>query len=306
MILKLMILSLVILPLLCSVTLAEENTTSALNVTDDLGREVGMAKTPERIVSLSPSNTEILFALGLGDRVVGATKYCNYPPLVKELKESKKIEDVGGYVDPDIETILSLHPDLVLASRTRSSGAVSLLEKEGIATFVVDVNNLSSIIRSIEKVGKISGKEADASKLCNQMESRIKAVSDKTSSLPKTRVLYIVWHDPVKTAGAGTFEDELIEKAGGVNIFHDLSGYAQIDPEAIAVRNPEVIIACSGMGSGADLPMQWAKTERGLNQTDARKNGRIYQAEGDLITRTGPRVVDGLEMLARFIHPEAF
>jgi len=305
-ILKLMILSLVILPLLCSVTLAEENATRARNVTDDLGREVGMAKTPERIVSLSPSNTEILFALGLGDRVVGATKYCNYPPLVKELKESKKIEDVGGYVDPDIETILSLHPDLVLASRTRSSGAVSLLEKEGIATFVVDANNLSSIIRSIEKVGKISGKEADASKLCNQMESRIKAVSDKISSLPKTRVLYVVWHDPVKTAGAGTFEDELIEKGGGVNIFHDLLGYAQIDPEAIAVRNPEVIIACSGMGSGADLPMQWAKTERGLNQTDARKNGRIYQAEGDLITRTGPRVVDGLEMLARFIHPEAF
>lgn len=306
MILKLMILSLVILPLLCSVTLAEENTTSALTVTDDLGREVGIAKPPARIVSLSPSNTEILFALGLGDQVVGATKYCNYPPLVKELKESKKIEVVGGYVDPDIETILSLYPDLVLASRTRSSGTVSLLEKEGIATFVIDPNNLSSIIRSIEKVGKISGKEADASKLCNQMESRIKAVSDKTSSLPKTRVLYIVWHDPVKTAGAGTFEDELIEKAGGVNIFHDLSGYAQVDPEAIAVRNPEVIIACSGMGSGADMPLSWAKTERGLNQTDARKNGRIYQAEGDLITRTGPRIVDGLEMLAKFIHPEAF
>ncbi|MDD2755651.1 MAG: cobalamin-binding protein [Methanothrix sp.] len=306
MILKLMILSLVILPLLCSVTLAEENTTSALTVTDDLGREVSVATPPQRIVSLSPSNTEILFALGLGDQVVGATKYCNYPPSALELKESKKIEVVGGYVDPDVEKILSLYPDLVLASRTRSSGTVSLLEKEGIATFVIDPNNLSSIIRSIEKVGKISGKEADASKLCNQMESRIKAVSDKTSSLPKTRVLYIVWHDPVKTAGAGTFEDELIEKAGGVNIFHDLSGYAQIDPEAIAVRNPEVIIACSGMGSGADMPLTWAKTERGLNQTDARKNGRIYQAEGDLITRTGPRIVDGLEMLAKFIHPETF
>jgi iron complex transport system substrate-binding protein len=305
-ILKLMILSLAMLPLFCSVTLAEENTTNALIVADDLGREVSVAIAPQRIVSLSPSNTEILFALGLEDRVVGATKYCNYPPLVKELKESKKIEVVGGYVDPDVEKILSLHPDLVLASRTRSSGAVSLLDKEGIATFVVDPNNLSSIIQSIEKIGKISGKESDASELCNQMESRIRAISDKTSSLPKTRVLYIVWHDPVKTAGAGTFEDELIEKAGGVNIFHDLSGYVQVDPEAIAMRNPEVIIACSGMGSGADMPLQWAKTERGLNQTDARKNGRIYQAEGDLITRTGPRIVDGLDMLAKFIHPEAF
>jgi iron complex transport system substrate-binding protein len=305
-ILKLMILSLIILPLFCPISLAEENTTDAQTVADDLGREVSVAFPPERIVSLSPSNTEILFALGLEDRVVGATKYCNYPPSVLELKDRKKIKVVGGYVDPDIEKILSLHPDLVRASRTRSSGAVSLLDKEGIATFVVDPNNLSSIIHSIEKVGKITGQEADASDICNMMKSRIKAVSDKTSSLPKTRVLYIVWHDPVKTAGYGTFEDELIEKAGGVNIFHDLAGYVQVDPEAIAVRNPEVIIACSGMGSGADMPLQWARTERGLNQTDARKNSRIYQAEGDLITRTGPRIVDGLEMLAKFIHPEAF
>jgi iron complex transport system substrate-binding protein len=91
-----------------------------------------------------------------------------------------------------------------------------------------------------------------------------------------------------------------------VNIFGDLSGYAQVDPEAIAVRNPEVIIACTGMGSGADKPLLWAETEPGLNQTSARKNGFIYQAQGDLITRTGPRVVDGLEAFARFIHPEAF
>ncbi len=306
MILKSIILSLVMLLFFCSVTLAEENTTSAVTVTDDLGRTVSVAETPARIVSLSPSNTEILFALGLGDQVVGATKYCNYPPLVKELKDSGKIEVVGGYVEPDIERILTLHPDLVLAGQKHSNGAVSLLDKEGIPTFVVDPNNLTSIIQSIEKIGKITGKEVESSELCSRMESRIKAVSDKVSSLPKTRVLYIVWHDPVRTAGAGTFEDEIIEKAGGVNIFHDLSGYAQVDPEAIAVRNPEVIIACSGMGTGADKPMQWAEKERGLNQTDARKNGRIYQAEGDLITRTGPRIVDGLEMFAKFIHPEAF
>jgi len=304
--LKSIILSLVMLLFFCSVTLAEENTTRAVTVTDDLGRTVSVIGTPERIVSLSPSNTEILFALGLGDRVVGATKYCNYPPLVKELKDNGKIEVVGGYVDPDIERILTLHPDLVLAGQKHNNGAVSLLDKEGIPTFVVDPNNLTSIIQSIEKIGKITGKEVESSELCSRMESRIKAVSDKVSSLPKTRILYIVWHDPVRTAGAGTFEDEIIEKAGGVNIFHDLSGYAQVDPEAIAVRDPEVIIACSGMGTGADKPMQWAEKERGLNQTDARKNGRIYQAEGDLITRTGPRIVDGLEMFAKFIHPEAF
>ena len=304
MISKSMILPIIMMLLLCSVAVAEENNT--VTVTDDLGRIVSISNAPQRIVSLSPSNTEILFALGLGDRVVGVTKYCSYPPEVESLKDSGKAEVVGGYVDPDFEKILSLRPDLVLASQTHSNGAVSLLDKVGIPTFVVDSNNLSSIILSIVKVGKIAGKADDASALVAQMQSRIKAVSDKVSSLPKTRVLYIVWHDPVQTAGAGTFEDEIIERAGGVNIFHDLSGYAQVDPEAIAVRNPEAIIACSGMGTGADKPLQWAETERGLNQTDARKNDRIYQAEGDLITRAGPRIVDGLEMFAKFIHPEAF
>ena len=304
MISKSMILSLVMMLLLISVAGAVENST--ITIRDDIGHQVSVTSAPQRIVSLSPSNTEILFALGLGDRVVGVTKYCSYPPELESLKESGKVAVVGGYIDPDFEAILSLRPDLVVASQTHSSGAVSLLDKEGIPTFVVDPNNLSSIILSIEKVGKITGKEAEASALTEQMQSRIKAVSDKVSSLPKKRVLYVVWHDPVQTAASGTFEDEIIEKAGGVNLFHDLSGYAEVDPEAIAVRNPEVIIACTGMGTGVDKPLLWAETERGLNQTDARKNGRIYQAEGDLITRTGPRIVDGLEMFAKFIHPEAF
>ncbi|MCK9564811.1 MAG: cobalamin-binding protein [Methanothrix sp.] len=299
-----MILSPIMMLLLISVAVAEENNT--ITVTDDLGRQVSITSAPLRIVSLSPSNTEILFALGLGDRVVGVTKYCNYPTEVESLKDSGNVVVVGSYVDPDFEKILSLHPDLVLTSRTHSSEAISLLGKENIPIFVVGPNNLSSIILSIEKIGKITEKEVEASELCNRMKSRIRAVSDTVSSLPKTRVLYIVWHDPVRTAGAGTFEDEIIEKAGGVNIFHDLSGYALVDPEAIAMRNPEVIIACSGMGTGADKPLQWVETERGLNQTIARKNGRIYQAEGDIITRTGPRIVDGLEMFAKFIHPEAF
>jgi iron complex transport system substrate-binding protein len=296
-----------LLPLLfCAAALAEENATDATTVTDDLGRAVSVAKVPERIVSLSPSNTEILFALGLGDRVIGVTKYCNYPPQVDELKASRKTEVVGGYADPDIEKILSLHPDLVVASEKHLSGAVALLDRERITTFVVDPNNLSSIILSIEKIGKITGKDEEASALCDNMQSRIKALGEKVASRPKMRVLYIVWHDPVRAAGANTFEDEVIEKAGGVNILHDLSGYTQVDQEAIAVRNPEVIIACTGMGEGADKPLLWAETDRSLDQTDARRNSRIYQASGDIVTRAGPRIVEGLEMFARFIHPEAF
>ncbi len=238
--------------------------------------------------------------------MVGVTKYCNYPSIVQDLKDGGELQVVGGYVDPDIEAILSLSPDLVVANQVHYSDTVPTLEKKNIPVIVVDSNNLSEILQSIKMVGTVTGKEAEASALAKEMQSRIDAVSDQVSELPQKRVLYIVWHDPVQTAGFGTFEDELIEIAGGINIFHDLSGYAQVDPEAIAVEDPEVIITCTGMGEGADMPYQWAKTESGLSLTDARKNGCIYQAEGDIITRAGPRIVDGLEMFAGFIHPEAF
>lgn len=304
MISKSMISALFSMLLLILAACAQGNNT--ITITDDLGRQISISSAPERIVSLSPSNTEILFALGLGEQVVGVTKYCNYPSVVKDLKDSGEIAVVGGYVDPNFEKILSLRPDLVVASRIHASGVVTLLDQQNIPVFVVDSNNLSDILQSIEKVGEITGKSAEALALTSQMQSRIKAISDKVSSLPKLRVLYVVWHDPVQTAGSGTFEDEIINTAGGENLFHDLSGYAQVDPEAIAVRNPEVIIACTGMGEGADRPLHWAETERGLELTDARKNGRIYQAQGDLITRAGPRIVDGLEMFAKLIHPEAF
>lgn len=302
--LKSIALLLAIMLLFFAVAGAEE--IKPITITDDIGRIVNVTNAPERIISLSPSNTEILFALDLGNRVVGVTKYCNYPAEVESLKDSGKIAVIGGYIDPDLEKILSLHPDLVLASDVNINDTVPALEKAGIPTFVVKSNNLSGILTSIKKVGKISGKEAEAFTLTSQMESRIKAVSDKVGQLQKKKVLYIVWHDPVTTVGVGTFEDEIIGRAGGMNIFHDLSGYPQVDPEAIAVRNPEVIIACTGMGEGTDKPFLWAKTDRSLNQTDARHNNRIYQADGDIITRAGPRIVDGLEMFARFIHPEAF
>lgn len=276
-----------------------------ITATDDLGRPVNITSAPERIISLAPSNTEILFALGLGDNVVGVTEYCNYPPEVESLEKSGKIAVIGGYVDPDVEKILSLKPDLVLASDISINNTIPSLEKVGVLTYVVESKNLSGILTSIKKVGIITGKKAEADALADEMESRIKAVSDRSEALQKKRVLYIVWHDPVKTVGTGSFEDEIIELAGGTNIFHDLSGYPQVDPEAIAVRNPEVIITCTGMGEGADLPFQWAKTDRSLNLTDARNNDQIYQAEGDIITRAGPRIVDGLEMFFRFIHPEA-
>lgn len=303
---KLKLISVLITMMMLFVALSGAEEIKSIHIIDDSGRDISIEKVPERIVSLSPANTEILFALGLESKIVGVTQYCNYPAEVEGLKKNETLTIVGGFKNPDIEKILTLHPDLVLASKIHLSETVPELQKIGILTFVAKPNNLSSILLSVKKIGKITGTDAEAINLTSRMESRIEAVSDKVGQLPKKRVFYAVWGDPIKTAGAGTFEDEIIETAGGLNIFHDLSGYAQVDTEAIAVRNPEVIITCTGMGDGMDKPFLWAKTDNILNQSEARLNDRIYQADGNLITRAGPRIVDGLEMFAKFIHPEAF
>jgi iron complex transport system substrate-binding protein len=274
--------------------------------TDDLGRDVYIARVPERIVSLSPANTEMLFALGLADRVVGVTEYCNFPHDVEALKQAGRLTVVGGFKDPDLEKIAVLEPDLILASKIHANGAVPALEKAGYTVFVVRPNNLSEVLESIKKVGVIAGKEEYARNLTDQMVEKINAVSSRVSGQEKRRVLYLVWHDPVKTAGKGTFEDELIGCAGGVNIFQELDGYALVDVEAIAAKDPEVIIACTGMGDGMNGTYQWAMDEPVLKETTARRTDRVYPAQGDLITRAGPRIVDALDIFARLIHPEAF
>ncbi|MDD1762553.1 MAG: ABC transporter substrate-binding protein [Methanothrix sp.] len=258
---------------------AEEVT--SVSLTDDMGRMVTVSEAPARIISLSPSNTEILFALGLQDRVIGVTKYCNYPPEIEELKKSGKIVEIGGYKDPDIEKIISLNPDLVLASKIQSSSTIPDLENAGISTFAVNSDNLSHVLQSIKNIGKITRKEEKAAELVESLESRIKTLSEKVDLLQKKRVLYVF-------------------------IFHDLSEYPLIDPESVALKNPEIIITGVGSGERKDDPLNWARTEDGIEDTDARKDNRIYQVQGDILTRAGPRIVDALEMIAKIIHPEAF
>jgi iron complex transport system substrate-binding protein len=276
---------------------------SPIEITDQLGRAVRLDKIPQRIVSLAPSNTEILFALGLADRVVGVTDYCNYPP------EAKQKPSIGGFSTPNMEKIVALSPDLVLATSTHQKQVIPTLEQQGIAVFAVAPKTLDEVLEAITLVGKITGEEKEAAKLVAGMQTRIKAVTDKTSGLSeaqKPRVFYITWHDPLMTAGSGTLHDELIRKAGGLNIAENLTGYADISLEAVIEANPQVMVAGVGMGTGADAPFQFALTEPRLGNTDARLHNRVYAIDVDLVGRAGPRIVDALEQLASFIHPELF
>jgi len=272
------------------------------DVVDDLGRSVSIEEIPQRIISLAPSNTEILFALCLGEKVVGVTEHCNYPP------EASDKENVGGYSTPNIEKIIALQPDLILADSIHTEEIIPALEGMGLTVFALAPKNLAGILEDIRMAGKVTGKENEASKLVTQMESRINAVTDKTKDLPeKPRVFYITWHDPLWSIGSGTTIQELIETAGGVNIFQDdFTGHKTIELESVIARNPQVIIACTGHGEAEDKPFEWAKEESRLGVTEARKNNRVHQVDADLVSRTGPRIVDALEEFASFIHPEIF
>ena len=271
-------------------------------VTDNLGRPVNIENIPQRIISLTPSNTEILFALGLGDKIIGVTDYCNYPPKAMDK------EKVGGYSTPDIEKLIALQPDLILADIIHAKEVIPSLEKKGLTVFTLGPENLNGMLEDIKMVGEITGKEKEASELVTQMENRIEAITDKTQKLPtRPEVLYITWHDPLWTMGSETTTQELIEKAGGVNIFQGMiTGYQMVDLEVVIARNPQVIITSTGHGDAKDLPLEWAKSEPRLGVTEARQNNRVYQIDADLVDRTGPRIVDALEWLAYFIHPEIF
>ena len=282
---------------------AEEAVPFSIEVTDQLGRVVKLEKVPERIISLAPSNTEILFALGLADKVVGVTDYCDYPP------DAKEKPSIGGFSTPSIEEVVALSPDLILATSIHEKRIIPQLEEMGMTVFALNPKTLDEVLESIILVGEITGKDEEASRLVAGMRNRIKAVTDKTDNLPETqrpRVFYVTWHDPLKTAGSETRHDELIVKAGGINIAQELSGYANISLEAIIQANPQVMIAGVGMGSGEDLPLQYVKTEQRLRNVDARINNRVYSIDVDLAGRPGPRIVDALEKFAESIHPELF
>ena len=299
----LILLSLLVLSSVDCGSLPAEKTEFPIQITDQLGRTVGFTRIPERIVSLAPSNTEILFALGLADKVVAVTDYCNYPP------EAKEKASIGGFSTPNIEKVVALSPDLVVATSIHQKQVIPNLEQRGITVFALAPKTLDEVLEAITLVGEITGKEKEASNLVREMRERITAVTDKTSSLTeaqKPRVFYITWHDPLKTAGAGTLHDELIQKAGGTNIARNLTGYSGITLEAVIDANPEVMIAGVGMGTGADAPLQFAVTEPRLRNTDARQHNRVYAIDVDLVGRPGPRIVAALEQFAQYIHPELF
>ena len=274
------------LPISCSSTRKAPEATRTF--TDELGRTVSVIPNPQRIVSLAPSVTETLFALGLDNRVVGVTSFCDYPP------EAKTKESVGDTQRPSLEKIIALEPDLVIIS-TASQLEQSLrhLDEVQIPAYVSNPRDLEGMLTSIESIGDIAGVRDRANEVTRQLRTRIEAVRARIAGRPQPRVLLILGCEPLITAGAPSFITDLIARAGGKSISAlEAADYPQFSLETAVASQPEVIFLQAG---NEDLPAR-------LKQTPAAREGRVYRLDDALLLRPGPRLVDGLEEMAARIH----
>ncbi len=279
-----------------------EEVAAEIVVTDQVNREVTITGVPGRIISLSPSNTEVAFALGLGDRVVGVTEFCNYP------SEAMDKNLVGGFSSPSLEVIVDLEPDLVLAS-TIHNEEVPRLEDMGIVVLVVESSTLEELYESISLVAEISGVVEAGSELVSSMEERIDAVSRAVAAVDdadRVRAFYEVYSDPLMTAGRGAFINEILTLAGGVNIFGDVDeNYPQISAEEVADRQPHVILYPDYHGT-ADFVLEEMAGRPGWESVPAVVDERLYAISDDTFARPGPRVVEAVEEAARIFYPGLF
>jgi cobalamin transport system substrate-binding protein len=285
--------------LLFLVTLASAPAARALQVRDMLGRDVALKGSPQRIVSLVPSATELIYALGGEDRLVGRTDFCDYPPVARS-KPS-----VGGTVSPSLEVLVSLRPDLVVATSAGNSDETRRqLERLRVPLYLVDPHGLADVFHTMTRLGALTERESRAAELVAGLERRVRAVAVRVAARPRPRVLYVVWPDPLIVPGRGAAVTELIELAGGESVSADgPEGYPRYSVEAAVARGPEVIIlARHGAGTAPYAREKWER----FAELPAIRAGRLHGVDGDLFHRFGPRVVDALEILARLLHPEAF
>lgn len=270
----------------------------AFTVRDMRNQTITVAAPPLRIVSLVPSATEAIFALGGQDRLVGVTDFCDSPP------DAKRKQSVGGMVAPSLEALVALRPDLVVATDEGNSQATfDQLARLGIPIYVVRAHRLAEAFGLIDRMGELTGRAAEVAPLVDALRARVRRVVEAVRPYPRPRVLYVLWPDPLIVPGREDLVTELIALAGGTSVTATLRGsYPRVDLEAVVAFNPDaVILARHG---GDQTPVLLATWDR-LASLPAIRADRLRAIDGSLVHRYGPRVVDGLELLARLIHPDA-
>ena len=270
---------------------------AAGEVTDMLGRRVRIPDHAARIVSLAPSITETVFVLGDGDRLVGVTDYCDYPP------EATLKPRVGGISTPSFEAILALRPDLVLATaESNYAEHVERLVALGLAVYVIRPVDFETVLESIERIGGVLSRDVAARARVASMRRDAEAIARAVAGSPRPRVLYVVWPNPLIAPGRSTLISELIQRAGGESVTGgEPLPYPRLSLETVVERRPDrIIVGRHGQGAVEELLRGWER----LGSVSALRDGRVFAVDGDLVHRPGPRMVEALRALARVIHPE--
>jgi iron complex transport system substrate-binding protein len=276
---------------------------TALTVTDGLGRDVTLNGIPQSIISLAPSNTEILFAIGAGDQVIGRDTLSDFP------EEASTVADIGSTFEAlNTELIVSLKPDLVLAAEINTPEQTKQLEDLGLTVYYLkNPTTLEEMYGNLELIAQLTGHQEEAAALIESLQARVAAVDEKIAPISsRPGVFYeLDGTDPAKpfTAGKGTFITQLIDRAGGYNIASDLEGYPQLSLEQVVAADPAFII----LGDARYGVTPEAIAQRpGWENLSAVKNGNVVPFNDDLVSRPGPRLVDALEELAKILRPELF
>jgi iron complex transport system substrate-binding protein len=265
---------------------------------DEVGREVEVSFPPKKIVSLAPNITEILFSLGLDQEIIGVSIHCNFPE-----KANSKVR-VGSYISLDFEKIVFLQPDLIIATGAGNTrDMVDRLERLGFPTYVIFPKNFEGVLVSVGHLGKLVDREKEGVEIIEGMKKRRQRVMEMIQGLPKPRVFLQIGEAPVVTVGKNSFADDLIRLAGGENVAgNEKEMYPRLGMEEILKRSPEVILV-SSMNPGGNYQKvlrEWSRWKT----IPAVKNGRIHLIDSDLIDRPSPRIIMGLEEVAKILHPE--
>ncbi|NWG13195.1 MAG: cobalamin-binding protein [Acidobacteria bacterium] len=264
---------------------------------DAIGRRVTLPRHPDRIVSLAPSVTEVLYLLGISDRLIGVTTHCDWP------EDARQKPKIGDLLNPDAELILAARPDLIIASTAGNDrSAVLKLAGLGLPVFVTAPRSVATILETVEQIGRITDSEDRGQALAAAMKQRLDALDRRLAGVPMTRLFYITWFEPLLAPGQGTFENDLLRHAGAESI---TSGIAEFYPryslEQLIAQDPDVVVAARHEGA----PLPDLKSLSGWGRLRAVREGRVYLVS-QLLQHPSPRFVDALEDLARRLHPERF
>jgi iron complex transport system substrate-binding protein len=250
---------------------------------------------PQRIVSMSPGNTEIVFALGAGDRVVGVTSYSDYP------EEAKSKPTIGGYHAPDVEKIVALSPDIVFAMTDIQAKYIQILKQAGIRVIAVEPKSLPEILTAIDIISEAIGEQERGNKLHRELADQLAEVRRLVGSAPLKRTFLEVWDTPLLTVGRQSFIHDLISQAGGINVSADKNvDYTPCDTEQLYAYNPEVYVVLSHSRDDVRSLI----TNPNLGDIQAVKNNQVFSITDDLLQRPGPRSFTGLVKLAEILHPQ--